>query len=198
VHHDGLEALASVVVGLEPVSVAAHSDVEVWVVNHLSDSVSVVDVSDPLAPRVVDTLMVGDEPRDIVFAGRRHERAFITTAHRGQNSPDDPDLFAAVGRADVWVFDANNRGAAPGGTRIGKVSLFADTPRALAASPDGRTVYAAAFMSGNQTSSVSEDAVTKMYAGVMPGPAAIDLAGKVIPQPPTGLIVKWKLSPGGG
>jgi len=35
---------ASVPVGLEPVAVAARSDTEVWVVNHLSDSVSVVDV----------------------------------------------------------------------------------------------------------------------------------------------------------
>ena len=34
---------ARVPVGLEPVAVAARSDTEVWVVNHLSDSVSVVD-----------------------------------------------------------------------------------------------------------------------------------------------------------
>ena len=31
------------------------------------------------------TLLVGDEPRDIVFAGAGSTRAFITTAHRGQN-----------------------------------------------------------------------------------------------------------------
>src|SRR5262245_6229285 len=36
---------ASVPVGLEPVAVAARNDSEVWVVNHLSDSVSVVDVA---------------------------------------------------------------------------------------------------------------------------------------------------------
>src|SRR5262245_61663972 len=35
---------ASVPVGLEPVAVAARSNTEVWVVNHLSDSVSIVDV----------------------------------------------------------------------------------------------------------------------------------------------------------
>ena len=35
---------ASVPVGLEPVSVAARSNTEVWVVNHLSDSVSIVDI----------------------------------------------------------------------------------------------------------------------------------------------------------
>ena len=77
-------------VGLEPVAVAARTNTEVWVVNHLSDSVSIVDVG-ATPPRVVRTLLVGDEPRDIVFAGRprrRHfTRAFITTAHRGQNRP---------------------------------------------------------------------------------------------------------------
>ena len=35
------------------------------------------------------------------------------------------------------------------------VELFGDTPRALAATPDGSTVYAAVFHSGNQTTAVS-------------------------------------------
>src|SRR5262245_19656798 len=66
----------AVPVGLEPVAVAARSNTEVWVVNHLSDSVSIVDVgSSP--PRVTGTLLVGDEPRDIVFAGTGGTRAFI-------------------------------------------------------------------------------------------------------------------------
>src|SRR5947208_4686268 len=107
----GLTHTSSVPVGLEPVAVAARSNTEVWVVNHLSDSVSIVDVgTNP--PRVTRTLLVGDEPRDIVFAGPGGNRAFITTAHRGQNSPDDPELTTeGVGRADVWVFDATNLGS---------------------------------------------------------------------------------------
>ena len=40
-----LTSAGSVRVGLEPVAVAARSDSEVWVVNHLSDSVSIVDVA---------------------------------------------------------------------------------------------------------------------------------------------------------
>src|SRR5512143_1408072 len=85
----GLTHVASVPVGLEPVAVAARSNTEVWVVNHLSDSVSIVDVA---TARVTRTLLVGDEPRDIVFAGSvalgagAGQRAFITTARRGQNS----------------------------------------------------------------------------------------------------------------
>src|ERR1041384_4258734 len=42
----GLVHRGSVPVGLEPVAVAARSDDEAWVVNHLSDSVSVVRLSD--------------------------------------------------------------------------------------------------------------------------------------------------------
>ena len=85
----GLTRVASVMVGLEPVAVAARSDGEVWVVNHLSDSVSIVeiDAADPTLSRVVRTLLVGDEPRDIVFAGPGGSRAFITTARRGQHLP---------------------------------------------------------------------------------------------------------------
>src|SRR5436309_6980143 len=105
----------TVPVGLEPVAVAARSNTEVWVVNHLSDSVSIVELSGA-TPRVVRTLLVGDEPRDIVFAGAAKGRAFITTAHRGQQRTDpslagvpgagDPELTTpGVGRADVWVFD---------------------------------------------------------------------------------------------
>jgi DNA-binding beta-propeller fold protein YncE len=63
---DGTGALThagSVPVGMEPVAVAARTDGEVWVVNHLSDSVSIVDVA-ASPPRVVRTLLVGDEPRD--------------------------------------------------------------------------------------------------------------------------------------
>ncbi len=40
----GLVHTASVPVGLEPVAVAARTDREVWVVNHLSDSVSIVEL----------------------------------------------------------------------------------------------------------------------------------------------------------
>src|SRR5688500_11933369 len=85
----GLRHESSVSVGLEPIALAARSNDEVWVVNHLSDSVSIVDVS-RADPAVVRTLWVGDEPRDIVFAGPEKTRAFVSTAHRGQNSPDDP------------------------------------------------------------------------------------------------------------
>jgi DNA-binding beta-propeller fold protein YncE len=190
---NGPVAIGSVSVGSEPVAIAARTDNEVWVVNHLSDSVSIVNVNGGLAAYVARTLHVGDEPRDIVFAGANKNLAFITTAHRGQNTGDAYDMqTAGVGRADVWVFDAKNLGTTMGGTRLTKITLFADTPRALAASADGTRVYAAGFNTGNQTTSVSSYAVATMNGGHMPGPATINLFGQVIPQPPTGLVVKYK------
>ncbi len=112
-------------VGLEPVAVAARTNTEVWVTNLLSDSVSIVTLTG--TPHVVRTLLVGDEPRDIVFAGHP-ARAFITTAHRGQQRTDpsiagvpgagDPQLTTpGVPRADVWVFDPANLGATPSAER---------------------------------------------------------------------------------
>src|SRR5262245_9149414 len=112
----GLTHLESIPVGLEPVAVAVRTSTEVRVVNHLSDSVSIVDLGNG-TPRVIRTLLVGDEPRDIVFAGPGGTLAFVTTAHRGQNRPGDPQLTTpGVGRADVWVFDATNLGTTLGGT----------------------------------------------------------------------------------
>jgi DNA-binding beta-propeller fold protein YncE len=211
----GLTHTASVPVGLEPVAVAARTNGEVWVVNHLSDSVSVVDVSG-VVPRVARTLLVGDEPRDIVFAGAGGSRAFITTAHRGQQrtnpaiasvpgAGDPQPTTPGVGRADVWVFDANDLGTVLGGMPLAIVTLFGDTPRALAASSDGSTVYAAVFHSGNQTTTISEGAVcdgfgsagsctimqgseTLVMPGGVPGPST-DSIGERAPE--TGIIVRF-------
>ncbi len=193
-----LSLVASVAVGLEPVAVVARDDGEVWVVNHLSDSISVVDVASS-PPRVVRTLWVGDEPRDIVFAGPGRSRAFVTTAHRGQNIAFDPQLTTpGVGRADVWVFDADEVGAG-GGDPLTVVTLFGDTPRALAVSPDGATVYAAVFHSGNQTTvlneeivcSGGEDAICRVDGVVMPGGLpGPDRNVEGATRPEVGMIVK--------
>jgi DNA-binding beta-propeller fold protein YncE len=196
-----LTPLASVPVGLEPVAVAVRDDGEVWVVNHLSDSISIVDVAST-PPRVRRTLLVGDEPRDLVFAGPARGRAFVTAAHRGQNRPGDPQLTTpGVGRADVWVFDTANLGAPLGGTPEAILTLFTDTPRALAVSPDGATVYAAGFHSGNRTTAIHEGLVCDGGAAAppcdvsghrMPGGLPAPNANRDgVPQPEVGLIVKY-------
>jgi DNA-binding beta-propeller fold protein YncE len=163
----------SVPVGLEPVSVAVRNNLQFWVVNHLSDSVSIVNLygdGGGGGAKVVKTLLVGDEPRDIVFAGNQFERAFITTAHRGQQRVDpsiaavpgagDPQLTTeGIGRADVWVFDAANLGSTLGGTPVEILTFFADSPRGLAVTPNGATVYVGGFQSGNQTTVINETVV---------------------------------------
>ncbi len=205
----GLTHLGSVSVGLEPVAVAARNNAEFWVVNHLSDSVSVIDISS--TPRqVVRTLLVGDEPRDIVFAGAGGTRAFISTAHRGQHRVDatlagvngagDPQLTTpGVPRADVWIFDATNPGHLLGGTPIRILSLFTDTPRGLAPSPDGNRVYVAGFMSGNQTTAILETSVPDGFDSASPDPITGAPGGVPGPHdnasgdlaPETGVIVKY-------
>ena len=221
----GLVRRAAVSVGLEPVAVAVAPDGKVWVANHLSDSVSIVDVA-ANPPRVVHTLLVGDEPRDIVFAGTAG-RAFISTAHRGQHrshpsiagvpGSGDPQLTTpGIPRADVWVFDPADLGTdtAVGGLPVRILSFFMDTPRALAVSNDQDTVYVAAFKSGNRTATLPEAVVcdgfdpntpcqhyragTLTLRGGIPGPA--DNASGA-PAPETGIIVKhdgdaWR-GPGG-
>ena len=198
----GLSHTGSVPVGLEPVAVAARTNTEVWVVNLLSDSVSIVDVS-TMPPRVTRTLLTCDEPRDIVFAGPDDSRAFVTTARRGQNCPVDAALTtASVGRAVVQVWDATTLAADStlAGTPIANLVLFSDTPRALARGLDGNTVYAAAFESGNQTTALNEGAVCDGGAAASPCGALLQFPGGLpppnvnaqgVPQPEVGLIVRF-------
>ncbi|HXF38591.1 MAG TPA: hypothetical protein VN687_02655, partial [Blastocatellia bacterium] len=75
-------------VGLEPVSVAARNDREAWVVNWLSDSVSVVDLS---SGNVIDTIDTGNEPTDVIFAGAQNEMALVCVAGLAQIKAYDPN-----------------------------------------------------------------------------------------------------------
>lgn len=156
----GVAHCGSVKVGMRPVAVSVVGD-KLWVVNHLSDSVSVVDVDEwRCSGEVERTLLVGDEPRDVVSArSRSGERyAFVTAAHRGQNVTQggvyrDPELSRpGMGRADVFVYRADRLGPVNAEAPARILTLFTDSPRALAVGKD--KVYAAGFLSGNQTSIV--------------------------------------------
>ncbi|MDH3284737.1 MAG: YncE family protein [Acidobacteriota bacterium] len=123
---------ASISVGLEPVSVVVRDDTEAWVVNHLSDSVSIVDLS---LGTTTDTLDVGDEPVDVAFA---KGKAFV----------------ALAGEDSVKAYSLTDLTAAPS-----TIDLFGDDPRALAVSPDGKKVYAVVLRSGNQTTVVNANVI---------------------------------------
>lgn len=118
-----------VVVGIDPVSVRWRNDGELWAVNHISDSISVINVDQK---RVVATLQTADEPFDVVFAGSAG-RAFVSASQANL----------------IQVFNPNASDQAPI-----SIPINAEDPRALAVSADGRTVYAAVFESGNQTTIV--------------------------------------------
>jgi len=102
---------ATVPVGFDPVTVRARNNNEVWVVNHISDSVSIVNLQ---RETVVSTLFADNEPADVVFAANR---AFVSTS--------------AANR--ISVFELGNLDAAPVDVRI-----QGEDPRALGVSADGR------------------------------------------------------------
>lgn len=115
--------VAEIPVGLEPVSVAAAANDEAWVVNEVSDTVSVVSLSRRI---VVATLPASDEPSDVVFA---KGRAFVSCARNKL----------------IRVFDVATR------AEISTISVSGIEPRALAVDPSGERVYSAFLLSGNGT-----------------------------------------------
>ncbi|MEE2887083.1 MAG: beta-propeller fold lactonase family protein, partial [Planctomycetota bacterium] len=115
--------LREVFVGIEPVSVRHRTKGEAWVVNQLSDSVSVVDTTRGV---VTATLHVVDEPADVAFAAGK---AFVS----------------AAGSDAIAVFDAATH------QDLGRIDLIGDEPRDLVASPDGKTVWVVVHRSGNET-----------------------------------------------
>ena len=110
-------------VGIEPVSVNPRTNDEVWVVNELSDSISIVSVSLGV---VTDTIYVKDEPADVVFAAGL---AFVSVA----------------GNNEVRVYNAATH--AP----VATIPLLGQQPRAMAVSSSGNKVYVAFAESGNRT-----------------------------------------------
>src|SRR5439155_774787 len=87
-------------------------------------------------------------------------------------SPDGSQLFAANTPDDrLEIFSVGSdglthTGSVPVGLEpLAVVNLFGDTPRALAVSPGGSTVYAAVFHSGNRTTTLTEGVVCDDASG---------------------------------
>ncbi len=179
----------SVPVGLSPVAARWYTGDLVWVANHTSDSVSVVDVA---AQRVVATIETDDEPCDIVFAGSPL-RAYVSCSQVNK----------------VQVFDPANPA-----TALVDIAINGEDPRSLAVSPNGMTVYAGIFESGNGSTilggGIDENGIIQTngffppnvvneaggpHLGVNPPPndgAAFDPPTNPLnpPAPPVGMIVK--------
>jgi DNA-binding beta-propeller fold protein YncE len=131
-----LSAIATIEVGIDPVSLALRPDgTELWVANHVSDAVSVVSlVGTPAQHRVVETIQAidaanlitdFDEPVGIAFAS--NDKAYVALSSRNQ----------------IAVVDANSYAV------TGLLAINAQEPRAMAVR-DG-LLYVPAFESGNRS-----------------------------------------------
>jgi YVTN family beta-propeller protein len=143
--------MAEIPVGVEPVSVNPRTDDEVWVVNEVSDTVSIVSVAQRA---VVDTLYVPDEPGDVAFA---NGKAFVTASRNNL----------------IRVFDANTRAA------LTNIAVLGEHPRSIVASADGSKVFAAFALSGNRTTIIPPDRAppqptNEMRSG-LPAPPQVSL-----------------------
>ncbi len=118
--------LSEIPVGVGPVSVNPRTSDEIWVVNQVSNSVSVVSASKGIVTSTIYT-GAGTEPEDVVFAGSGN--AYISCANSNTIEVVDPVTQEFVST----------------------IPVYGDGPRALAVSPDGSKVYAAFAISGNAT-----------------------------------------------
>ncbi len=118
--------IADIAVGLEPVSVACPDDSTAWVINNLSDDVSIVSLN---TMHTRHTLRVGDEPNDVVFAGSPL-RAYVSVSNEDVVKVYDLATFALVTT----------------------IPIEGRSPRALAVDSSQTHVYVTVFHGHNMTS----------------------------------------------
>src|SRR5580765_3384990 len=135
--------LGNVPVGLDPVAVRFASSNELWVVNHISSTINIIDLT---SRSVVATLETLAGPSDLIFAGSPR-RAWVSCSRTNA----------------VMVFDPVTRSS------VTKIAIDAERPRAMGASPDGSKVYVAIFESGNGTT-VLGPRLTEVHNPPEPGP----------------------------
>jgi YVTN family beta-propeller protein len=135
--------IAEIPVGMEPVSVRCLNDNEVWVVNQLSDNVSIVNLT---TQNVRATIRTGDEPMDVLFAGA------------------GPSAYVSVAGEDVIkVYDPSSL------AQVATVPVNGRRPRSLAKSADGSKVYVAIFDAGNRTTVLGPEKVAADSMPLFPG-----------------------------
>ncbi len=160
----------SIPVGLDPVSVRANGPDEAWVVNQISDSVSIVDLT---TGNVRLSLRTADEPADVVFAGT-------------------PALaFVSCSQANlVQVFDPANLDLAPV-----EIPIDGEDPRAMAVSADGSQVYVAIFDSGNGSTVLGGGTPAGPPPQIVSLPSSATPYGGTNPPPNAGLLFEPTIDP---
>lgn len=134
-----LTHLNSIRVGYAPVSARFRTDTELWVVNHISDSISIVDITTSPG-KVIDTIHTydgydgthaGDEPADVVFV------------------TGDVALVSGSRSDTIQRYIASLR------LYLDEFRLEGEDPRMLAVNAAGTSAYAAIFESGNSSTSIN-------------------------------------------
>lgn len=110
-------------VGLLPVAVRLRAPDEAWVVNELSDSISVVSLSQGV---VVKTIPTGDEPGDVAFVGGK---AYVTCSRDNRLDIIDLETYE----------------------KSGEIPLEGLFPRSLTSSSNGTRLYVSFLMTSNGT-----------------------------------------------
>ena len=164
-----LSPSGSLAVGYDPVTARWRTNDEVWVVNQVSDSISIVDA---VEAKVVDTIVTyqladgdddgdlegapnGDEPADVVFGTRGTTPVAVVSCSR-------TDTLQVYSLSPISLMD--------------EIYLDGEDPRALAINTNGTDrVYAAIFESGNSTTIIAgADASSTAYP---PNTAALNENG---------------------
>ncbi len=139
----------SIPVGYGPVSAKFRTSTEVWVVNHVSDSINIVNLN---LGHVTDTIQTADEPTDIAFTS-------------------GTDVLVSCSRPDIiQIFHSSTH------LHIADVPVLGEDPRAMASGPMGNEAYVAIFDSGNSTTIIGTSVVgasalsdgTNPYSGQNP------------------------------
>ncbi len=146
------QLIAEIPVGVEPVSVNPASDDIAWVVNQVSNSISIVSVSKGI---VVETIHARTEPMDVVFAGGL---AYVSASRTNQILVFNQTTFA----------------------QVATIPLYGDNPRALAVSPNGSKVYVAFALSGNGTTILPQNLAPPQSAPVNPALPSPPQVGLII------------------
>lgn len=145
--------IGEIPVSTAPVSVRARTNDEIWVVNEVSDSISIISLSQGI---IIDTLRVPDEPADVVFAAGK---AFVSCSRN----------------ARIAVFNATTR--AP----LGEIPIHGVMPRALATSADGSRLFVASLLSGNRTTILAQEKAPLQPAPTDPSLPAPPRVGLIVP-----------------
>ncbi len=135
--------------GSEPVTVRLRNDNEAWVVNEVSDTVTIINLAEA---RVTQVLQVDDEPADVVFA---QGKAFVSSPRQ----------------STVRVFDAATKAA------LTSISLPGLSPTAVCTNAAGTKVFVTYLLSGNRSTILPAAIAPPQPAPTNPAlPAAPDTA----------------------